>query len=78
MTKAKETLEHMAVNSPVKDLVLNGNINAICLSAMEEQAVKFIEWRENTPNVRRVGIDKWFYNGEYYTSKELYKLFNEL
>jgi hypothetical protein len=48
----------------------------LCLQAMQEQAIAFAEWRENTPTVRRVEIDKWYYNGNYYTTAELYTLFN--
>lgn len=78
--KDKQALEHLSVNSPVKDLVNNGNIMAICLSAMEAQAVAFVEWREeqNCSYNNQTGL--WYIFGvdtKCYTTNALYRLFNQ-
>ena len=78
--KNEQALEHLSVNSPVKDFVNNGNIKAICLAAMEAQSLAFAEWIETTNWVRSSQDNRWYSfdvqdNG--ITTAYLYQIFSK-
>ncbi len=74
--KIDKILEQMSVNSPVKDLMLNGNVNAISKSAMQEAAIQFAEWLKTAPKRKVIGSKGGIIHYHVFTMQELFEIFN--